>query len=437
MKNTKTTDFKINKPVDIDWDDLGKLFRDAEYVVWKTSNYMVQMLWDFSNINYSYKERVGESLKFKDLNLGKNSVQADVSRMMREKFPNIYAEIINGTTRNVENKFNQYYKEFLLGTSAIPTFKRKQPIPIKAKQTKVEERNGKLFIKTGLLSREGKQNLGLPTSIEMQVLAKGSAKVIFEKLLSGEYKLCDSSILRKRDGWYFSISHQHEIDESSQLNPNKIMGIDLGIVNSAYMAFNNDKWTRYNIEGNEIIEFKRRVEARRNSLLKQSKHCGEGRRGHGRATRIKPIQKLQHKVENFRKTTNHKYSKYIIDMAVKEGVGVIQMEDLSGINERDKFLKNWSYYDLQQKVEYKAKEKGIEVKYVDPKYTSQRCNQCGVINKENRKNQSTFECSCGHKANADFNAAKNISMENIEEIIKEQIEFQEKQTKHNLKYIAE
>jgi len=86
MKNTKTTDFKINKPVDIDWDDLGKLFRDAEYVVWKTSNYMVQMLWDFSNINYSYKERVGESLKFKDLNLGKNSVQADVSRMMREKF---------------------------------------------------------------------------------------------------------------------------------------------------------------------------------------------------------------------------------------------------------------------------------------------------------------------------------------------------------------
>ena len=42
-------------------------------------------------------------------------------------------------------------------------------------------------------------------------------------------------------------------------------------------------------------------------------------------------------------------------------------------------------------------------------YTSQKCNQCGHIAKENRKTQSKFECvSCGHTGNADINAALNI-----------------------------
>ena len=35
---------------------------------------------------------------------------------------------------------------------------------------------------------------------------------------------------------------------------------------------------------------------------------------------------------------------------------------------------------------------------VDPKYTSQRCNQCGHTDKVNRKTQSKFKCmACGHQ----------------------------------------
>ncbi len=43
---------------------------------------------------------------------------------------------------------------------------------------------------------------------------------------------------------------------------------------------------------------------------------------------------------------------------------------------------------------------------VDPKYTSQRCNQCGHTDKVNRKTQSKFKCmACGH---ADINASANV-----------------------------
>ena len=96
---------------------------------------------------------------------------------------------------------------------------------------------------------------------------------------------------------------------------------------------------------------------------------------------------------------------------------------MSGIGDKsDKFLKNWTYYDLQQKVEYKAKEKGIDVKYIKPKYTSQRCSKCGYIDKENRENRDNFIClKCGYKAHADYNASQNISIENIDKIIEEEI----------------
>ena len=51
----------------------------------------------------------------------------------------------------------------------------------------------------------------------------------------------------------------------------------------------------------------------------------------------------------------------------------------------------------------------MEVRKVNPAYTSQTCRQCGYVAKENRKEQSEFKCTaCGHADDADVNAALNI-----------------------------
>ncbi|MDR1868289.1 MAG: transposase, partial [Treponema sp.] len=43
-----------------------------------------------------------------------------------------------------------------------------------------------------------------------------------------------------------------------------------------------------------------------------------------------------------------------------------------------------------------------------PRYTSQKCNRCGTIDKKSR-NKSRYVCKhCGHTDHADVNAAKNI-----------------------------
>jgi putative transposase len=55
-----------------------------------------------------------------------------------------------------------------------------------------------------------------------------------------------------------------------------------------------------------------------------------------------------------------------------------------------------------------AEAKGCRVVGIDPRYTSQRCHACGHIERANRKSQSAFWCrKCGHRHNADLNAAKN------------------------------
>lgn len=233
-----------------------------------------------------------------------------------------------------------------------------------------------------------------------------------------------------------NLSYTFEVQEKA-LDESRVMGIDMGITNAVYGAF-NFSLQRFVIEGGEINAFRNRVEARRRSMLKQGKHCGDGRRGRGRVTRLKPTDVLSDKIANFRATTNHKYSKYVVDMAVRHGCGTIQMEDLSGIATDDAFLKRWSYYDLQTKIEYKAKEHGIKVVKIKPDYTSQRCSQCGHIHRDNRKTQADFECTmCGFKANADYNAARNIATPNIEKIIQAELKAQERRAKMGKKMLEE
>ena len=54
---------------------------------------------------------------------------------------------------------------------------------------------------------------------------------------------------------------------------------------------------------------------------------------------------------------------------------------------------------------------------VDPKYTSQKCSECGQVSKDNRKTQSKFKCmSCNLEMNADINASINILASGMETI---------------------
>ena len=113
---------------------------------------------------------------------------------------------------------------------------------------------------------------------------------------------------------------------------------------------------------------------------------------------------------------NHCVSKAFVESNPKHTLFVL--EDLSGVRNAKEWVKtkdryvsvSWSFYDLEQKLIYKAKQNQSTVIQVNPAYTSQCCPVCGHIEKANRnKKIHLFSCkNCGYKSNDDRIGAMNL-----------------------------
>jgi IS605 OrfB family transposase len=93
----------------------------------------------------------------------------------------------------------------------------------------------------------------------------------------------------------------------------------------------------------------------------------------------------------------------------------IVIENLKNVKHKSKLFKTvmnkvqrWSYTKVVNKLERFCEENGVHLTKVDPAYTSQTCNNCGVVDKDSRSGER-FHCkSCGYSNDADTNAALNI-----------------------------
>ena len=200
-----------------------------------------------------------------------------------------------------------------------------------------------------------------------------------------------------RDGKFFLYA-TCDMPEGTPLEPDDVLGVDLGVVNIAV----DNTGTVFSNENVEAV--RKRAHKHRASL--QSKRTKSAKRR---------LKKISRKESRFRTDTNHCVSKYLVEKA-KDTNCAIALEDLSGINSRTTVRKSqrserlsWAFYQLRSFITYKAKLAGVTVFFIDPRYTSQRCNKCGHTEKANRQSQGEFRCKfCGHTDHADCNGAKNI-----------------------------
>lgn len=235
-------------------------------------------------------------------------------------------------------------------------------------------------------------------------------QMIFEEY----YKVCNSSI--EIDGRKIILNLSMDIPEQKiELDENVIVGVDIGIAIPAVCGLNTNDYSRKYIGSvNDFMRIKTKIQHQKNRLQTNLKMA---KGGHGRKRKLKAMDKFTDYERNWVQSYNHYVSKQIINFALKNKAKYINIEDLSGITKGknvNKFLKGWSYYQLQSFIIYKANKYGIEVRKIDPHYTSQTCSCCGYVDEKNRpkneKGQSYFKClKCGHEENADFNAAKNIA----------------------------
>ncbi|OKY78819.1 MAG: IS605 OrfB-like transposable element containing RNAse H-like and Zn finger domain [Candidatus Methanohalarchaeum thermophilum] len=224
----------------------------------------------------------------------------------------------------------------------------------------------------------------------------------YDKYLNDGWEITQSTIEKHsyEDGepLYLHLGLEKEIQKNKSINPT-IMGIDLGIENLAVTS------TGEFFSGTEFFSRRERYEELRGKLQAE-----------GTRSAHLTLKSMSGRENRFACDTLHRISKKIVEEALSKDVDVIVMEELKEIRQNisdNKKFQTWAFRKLQKYIEYKAKEKDIEVKYVNPKYTSQRCSRCGTTLKQNRRNQH-FECmDCGYRVDSDYNASKNIGFKTI------------------------
>nr|QBM01093.1 CRISPR-associated protein Cas14a.3 [uncultured archaeon] len=252
------------------------------------------------------------------------------------------------------------------------------------------------------------------------------------KVTEGKYQVSQIEINRgkklgEHQKWFANFSIEQPIYERKP-NRSIVGGLDVGIRSPLVCAINNS-FSRYSVDSNDVFKFSKQVFAFRRRLLSKN---SLKRKGHGAAHKLEPITEMTEKNDKFRKKIIERWAKEVTNFFVKNQVGIVQIEDLSTMKDREDHFFNqylrgfWPYYQMQTLIENKLKEYGIEVKRVQAKYTSQLCSNpnCrywnNYFNFEYRKVNKfpKFKCEkCNLEISADYNAARNLSTPDIEKFV--------------------
>lgn len=224
----------------------------------------------------------------------------------------------------------------------------------------------------------------------------GEVKIFKDSPIIGTPK--NATIIKEPKGYFICIVCGEVSKSISNPDENQVCGIDMGVAN--FCVDSNGNFIE-NPKHFKKYEAKLRIENR--SLSRKKKFSNRWKK------QAKRLGVLHHKIANVRKDFLHKQS-----TVLARNYHTIYVEDLK-INNMvknkniGKHILDCGWGEFRTMLEYKT-----NVIRVNPKYTSQICNECGHKDSVNRVSQSEFCCKkCGHITNADLNASKNILSKGI------------------------
>ena len=237
-----------------------------------------------------------------------------------------------------------------------------------------------------------------------------------EKDLEG-CKIGDSKISYSNGTFFLHLTIKKEVEDKIPVKKEKLalISIDLGERNPAVSVARvgssmNPHFYRENI---------RAVRA----------HYRVLRQNLGKKKLLKKIKQMKDKESRITRDINHKISKAIVEEAkqlkAKGFQPVITMGNLQNIRKASankgrnmkRRISQWSYYQLQKFITYKANWEGIPVCFVSERGTSKTCHKCGT---EGVRKRGLFKCSnCSMEYNADLNGAINIGTRSLDYMFKD------------------
>ena len=234
----------------------------------------------------------------------------------------------------------------------------------------------------------------------------------FYKSCEIEGKIKNITVSSRGGKWYASIQVEQAVEIAKHPSESEI-GIDAGI--KCFAALSDGTM----VEG--VNSFRKHEYA----LAREQRKLSRKKKGSNNWKKQKrEISRLHIKISNVRSDFLHKLSTDISKSHAKVYVEGLQIKNMSssargtieapgknikaksGLN---KSILDQGWYEFRRQLDYKLSWQGGCLAEVDYRHTSQTCSCCGYMAKENRPSQAVFKClACGHEANADVNAAKNI-----------------------------
>lgn len=314
-----------------------------------------------------------EAYKQRKVNLSKYDLMKQLTQIRNVSWIN---DVSIGVLQNVIERMDFAYQSFFKG-SGFPKWAKKDKYNSISFKLVAQKENGFVLPKIGLV------------------------KVFKDRMPDG--KLKTATIIKENNAYYLSVAFEGEVQNIYPTTEKQSVGLDVGVsyflVDSNGCFVENPRHTK---------KYEKRLRVKQRSLSR--KKLGSNSRQKCK----QELGKLHLKIKNTRSDFTHKISHHYVKensliVAEKLNVkGMVKNHNLS------KHIADVSWSDFFTKLDYKAKMYGKTFVQINPAYTSQKCNSCGHIAKENRISQSQFECvSCGNKDNADHNASKNILGEGI------------------------
>lgn len=217
------------------------------------------------------------------------------------------------------------------------------------------------------------------------------------------YHFGTAKLVWKHGRFFLHIPVTFEVSDCPDAGVSYVVGVDRGI-NFVIAAYDDAGKTTF-VNGRPIKQKRAQYAATRKQLQKRQTPSSRRR-----------LKRIGSRENRWMHDVNHCVSKALVKNTPERTLFVL--EDLTGIRSatervrtKDRYVSvSWAFYDLGQKLKYKAARARSKVIEVDPAYTSQRCPKCGHIEKSNRnKRLHRFRCKkCGYTSNDDRVGGMNL-----------------------------
>ena len=225
------------------------------------------------------------------------------------------------------------------------------------------------------------------------IYRKKSYKIWLDRSLPTDAKIkCGSFNEDSKGRWFVNVTFESKLIEQKHLNPNKSIGIDLGIKDLMTLS-----------DGTKIDKLGITKKYQDKLAMAQ------------RAKKKKLVTAINSKIKNVRKDSLHKISTKLCQEFGQIAVGDVSSQRIVDLNlskNMNSAVYDSGWYLLKTLFKYKAIKLGGVYEEVDESYSTQDCSKCssrcGPQGTAGLKVRNWICVSCGAKHDRDVNSAKNI-----------------------------